>query len=211
MNSEFEVYISIGSNIGNRASNIQSALARLKEYGHIVKTSFLYESKPMYYTDQASFLNAACLIRTRLSPGQLLSALKCIEQEIGRTTTFRNGPRIIDLDIVLYADHYVNSSDLIIPHPRCHERCFVLRPLLDIDPNLKLVGSNEPLSEILSRLEQSEKLSGTFSELRRTIPLGFTQNGAERLVFPDERTLIAGILNATPDRLEMMYLAPSMC
>ena len=96
----------------------------------------LYESPPMYYTDQQTFLNAACQIETEHSPEDLLECLKKIEVELGRHTTFQNGPRVIDLDILLYNDLILSKEKLSIPHPRIHERAFVLKPLCDINESI---------------------------------------------------------------------------
>jgi len=102
----------------------------------LITTSMLYESPPMYYTDQQTFLNAACQIETEHSPEVLLEGLKKIEVELGRHTTFQNGPRVIDLDILLYNDLILSKEKLSIPHPRIHERAFVLKPLCDMNEGI---------------------------------------------------------------------------
>jgi len=95
----------------------------------------LYESKPMYFTDQDLFLNAACVLETKLGAVDLLDQLQRIEKELGRVETFRNGPRSIDLDVVLYGSEVINTDRLIVPHPKIAERAFVLKPLCDIIPS----------------------------------------------------------------------------
>ena len=124
------VYIGIGTNIGNRLENINAALARLKLITTVKSTSFLYESEPKYVVDQPKFLNAVIVIDTNLEPLVLLKELKKIEAEMGRDFGVeRNGPRIIDLDILLYGNQIHNSETLVIPHKQMHERLFVLLPL----------------------------------------------------------------------------------
>ena len=146
------VFIAVGSNLGDRYQNIASALSLLCERSlndssppsaRLVRTPFLYETAPMYLTDQPCFLNGAVEIETRLEPHALLERLKQIEKQIGRDLNgVRNGPRLIDLDILFYEDRAIsdspsssillNSSDLVIPHPRIQEREFVLAPLCDL-------------------------------------------------------------------------------
>ena len=130
-------YIAIGSNVGDRVFAFSQAINMLKnDVGLIHSTSHLYETPPMYYTDQPSFLNAMVLIETNLSPFELLKSLKNIEDTVGRQISFRNGPRLIDLDIIMYNDAHIEDEILQIPHPRLHERAFVLKPLVDINPTL---------------------------------------------------------------------------
>jgi 2-amino-4-hydroxy-6-hydroxymethyldihydropteridine diphosphokinase len=128
-------YLGIGSNLGNRAKNIGlavkeiSALKRTK----IIKTSTLIETKPVGGPlAQPKFLNAALKINTALSASAILKELKIIEKRLGRMKTVRNGPRMIDIDILLYGDKVINTKRLIIPHPRMFKREFVIRPLSEI-------------------------------------------------------------------------------
>jgi len=137
--------IALGSNLGDRPSALRDALLRLASVDGIVavdKTSRLYESKPMYVTDQPAFLNAAAEIRTTLGPLELLRSLKDTEREMGRqfgAEQLRWGPRPIDLDIIFYEDETVmklesdgHARELIVPHPRWQERSFVIGPLADL-------------------------------------------------------------------------------
>ena len=129
------VYLSIGSNIGNKKKNIVNALALLDKFNKIdVKSvSSFYKTQPQNYTDQDWFINAAVKIKTVLTPQGLLRVLKAVEKELDKDgKPFRFGPRIIDLDIVYYDDLVLKTEQLEIPHPRMHERCFVLIPICDI-------------------------------------------------------------------------------
>ena len=147
-----DTYIGLGSNVGDRVEAFREALQHLRRLGKVVCTSFLYETPPMYVTDQATFLNAACHLQTSLSPDQLLSELKHIETVIGRKQSFRNGPRLIDVDIILYGNHSIDTPHLQIPHQRLHERAFVLRPLCDMNPSLPHPLLKQTMKELLSKL-----------------------------------------------------------
>jgi 2-amino-4-hydroxy-6-hydroxymethyldihydropteridine diphosphokinase len=125
--------IGIGSNVGDAAANVRRAFERLAETGTVVARSSLYRTQPWGVTDQAPFVNAAAAVDTALDPHALLDALKRIEAEEGRVATFRWGPRVLDLDILAYAGRRLDEPDLVIPHPRLHERAFALVPLAEID------------------------------------------------------------------------------
>jgi 2-amino-4-hydroxy-6-hydroxymethyldihydropteridine diphosphokinase len=138
------VYIALGSNIGDRAANLRRALQELAGLGTVAQVSSFYDTAPVGYDDQPRFLNAVCSLQTELAPGDLLIALKRIEGRLGRTAAaVRNGPRVIDLDILLYEGVTVKTPVLEVPHPRLHERAFVLRPLAEIAPHERhpLLGS----------------------------------------------------------------------
>ena len=125
--------MALGSNQGNKIAAIEDALERLEsENVCILDSSFLYETVPMYVSDQPNFLNAVIKISTTLEPHQLIKLLKSIELSLGRALNgIRNGPRIIDLDILFFNDLDLSDEELIIPHPRMQEREFVLRPLCE--------------------------------------------------------------------------------
>lgn len=129
------VYLALGSNIGNKKQNITEALQLLKKHVTNITVAKLYATKPMYYEDQDTFLNTVLKGETHLSPQELLTAIKQIEQQLGRKKRFRNGPREIDIDILFYDDTIMQSEHLIIPHPAIQERDFVLKPFMDIDPD----------------------------------------------------------------------------
>ena len=130
------VYIGLGTNVGDRWGNLARALAHLQELLTLDQVSPVYETEPWGYTDQPPFLNAVASGRTDLAPRALLTSLKALERTLGREPTFRYGPRVIDLDILFYGERVLLAEELIIPHPRLHERAFVLVPLADLAPDL---------------------------------------------------------------------------
>lgn len=129
-------YLSLGSNMGNRLEMLKQAVRLLKEHPSIVvlKISSLYETDPVGFTEQDPFLNMVIYLQTDLSAPELLDACQSIENELNRKRKIRWGPRTIDLDILLYNHDEMKTDRLIIPHPRMHERAFVLVPLLELDP-----------------------------------------------------------------------------
>lgn len=129
-------YLGIGSNMEEREINLLKALSLLGQATRLIKTSSIYETKPIGYEKQASFLNMVCQICTKLKPVDLLRSIKQIEENLGRKPGFRNAPRIIDIDILLYDNTLVKTRELVIPHPRLVERAFVLIPLAEIAPKL---------------------------------------------------------------------------
>lgn len=130
------VYLGLGTNLGDREENLRHALARLAEVVEIEAVSAVYASEPVGYTEQPEFWNMAVRARTELAPRELLRRTRAIERAMGRVPTFRNGPRLIDIDLLLYGREHVGEVELEVPHPRMLERAFVLRPLLDLDPAL---------------------------------------------------------------------------
>jgi len=137
--------IGIGANLGNAVHTVQIALSELNRYGRVVRTSSLYETKPWGVKNQPDFINAAALLETALTPRELLGELKKLEAELGREQTYRWGPRVVDFDILAYDDCTIDEPDLVVPHPRMHERAFVLVPLAEIDPNYE--SARDALSE----------------------------------------------------------------
>jgi len=128
-----EVFLALGSNLGDRRSQLRAAVDELEKAGvHIRQASSLYESEPMYETNQPRFLNAVVQAETNLSPEELLAAAKAVEQRLGRQPRERNGPREIDVDILLYGDEVRATDVLTIPHPRMQERPFVQAPLAEV-------------------------------------------------------------------------------
>ena len=146
------VYLALGSNIGEREKNLREALRRLDHAAiQVLKTSSIYETEPVDYLDQAWFLNAVLKAQTDLAPTALLRALRKIESRMGSKKAFAKGPRLIDLDILLYDDATIDTPDLQIPHPRMLQRNFVLVPLAEIAPGLRHPSWPATAAEVLSR------------------------------------------------------------
>ena len=133
---EHTIYLALGSNLGDRLTNLKQAIASLTPQMEVKAKSAVYETPPWGYEDQPKFLNQVIKAKTYLEPEQLLKHLKRLEVALGRKESFPNGPRLIDMDILFYEDLVLNTGSLIIPHPRLHERGFVLLPLMDINPDL---------------------------------------------------------------------------
>ncbi|RED53077.1 2-amino-4-hydroxy-6-hydroxymethyldihydropteridine diphosphokinase [Cohnella lupini] len=131
-----ETYVALGANLGNREASLADAIRRLQaEPGlELLRISAAYETAPVGYTDQPSFLNMAVCLLTELDPVSLLRRLLAIEQEMGRVRDVRWGPRNIDLDLLVYGDETLDTPELTLPHPRMGQRAFVLVPLADIWP-----------------------------------------------------------------------------
>lgn len=140
------VFLGLGSNIGSREGNIRRALNILARHPkiRISRISSLYETAPIGYTDQPDFINAVVSIETDLPPEQLLDTILQIEKEMGRVRDIHWGPRIIDIDILIYDEKSINTHQLVIPHPRMIERKFVMAPLAEIAPNLRLHNGKTP-------------------------------------------------------------------
>ena len=130
------IYLALGSNLGDRMGNLASAVERLSQKVNIKKVSSVYETEPVYYKEQPLYFNAVCLAVTELEPSDLLRFVKGIESDLGRQPSFRNAPRLIDIDILFYGDRVVQTAELTIPHPGIAERAFVLVPLAEIAPKL---------------------------------------------------------------------------
>jgi 2-amino-4-hydroxy-6-hydroxymethyldihydropteridine diphosphokinase len=158
---EHTVYLSLGSNLGNRLANLKQAVTALSPQMEVKAKSHVYETPPWGYEDQPKFLNQVIKAKTYLEPEPLLKHLKRLELALGRKESFPNGPRLIDMDILFYDDLVLNTSSLVIPHPRLHERGFVLLPLMDIDPELVHPVSKKNVKEMvsLSNVEGIEKFA----------------------------------------------------
>lgn len=136
MNMEHVVYLSLGTNLGNRPANLKQAISMLPPQMVVKSKSKVYETPPWGYTEQDDFLNQVVKVTTYLEPLSLIKHLKRMEVAMGRKPTFRHGPRLIDIDILFYDDEILKAPSLTIPHPRLHERGFVLLPMMDIAPDL---------------------------------------------------------------------------
>jgi 2-amino-4-hydroxy-6-hydroxymethyldihydropteridine diphosphokinase len=151
-------YIALGSNLEEPRRQLQAgfvALARLPDTQLIAQSS-LYRSAPVGYANQPDFVNAVAAIRTGLAPRALLDALLAIEREHGRVRDFPNAPRTLDLDIALYGEHVIHEPGLSIPHPRMHQRAFVMAPLAQIAPDAIVPGRGRAsvrVSELLAAVD----------------------------------------------------------
>ena len=153
---EVSVYLGLGSNLGDREANLRRALQDLTPSITLVKSSSIYETEPWGYKEQPQFLNCACNVLTQLSPQELIDAIKKVERAIGRQPTFPYGPRIIDVDILLYGDLLIDEESLVVPHPRLSQRAFVLIPLVELSPDLVHPRLGLTLSELLERVDGRE-------------------------------------------------------
>jgi 2-amino-4-hydroxy-6-hydroxymethyldihydropteridine diphosphokinase len=146
------VYLSLGSNMGDRQKNLRDAIARLESVGRVFKISSFYETEPVEFTRQAWFLNCAAAVETEQAPQEMMADLLEIEQDLGRRRTRRKGPRTIDIDIVLFGGIVLNSAALIVPHPAMQQRRFVLEPLAEIAPEARHPVLKKTVRELLAEL-----------------------------------------------------------
>lgn len=149
------LFLATGSNLGDRQHNLHSALQAIRRIAEVEKVSSIYETEPWGYTDQPAFLNQVLAATTLLSPFEVLNSIKSMEGEIGRTPTFRYGPRVIDIDILLYDDLIMDEDRLTLPHPRMTERAFVMVPLDEIAPQYIHPVFQQTIHELLQNLDTS--------------------------------------------------------
>jgi 2-amino-4-hydroxy-6-hydroxymethyldihydropteridine diphosphokinase len=149
-----KVLIGFGSNLGDSVANCLAAIEQLGSHSHIrvLARSSLYRTRPQVLTEQPWFINGVVLCETDLSPDELLDVLYQIESHFGRDRRIRWGPRTLDLDLLSFGDHQVKLPSLTIPHPRLHERRFVLEPLLEIAPNWVHPTLKIPAFDLLNRI-----------------------------------------------------------
>ena len=158
MNPSHTAYISVGSNMGDKLTNCQTGINALTDSGavRLVDQSPVYRTEPVDYLDQDWFVNCAVKIETRLDPPALLKIIQSIENGAGRVRdAVRFGPRVLDLDIILFDDLVRNDSGLIIPHPRMHKRRFVLKPICDIDPDINHPVLQQTMLSLLENLDDA--------------------------------------------------------
>ncbi|KAJ2523797.1 trifunctional dihydropteroate synthetase [Coemansia sp. RSA 2049] len=203
-------YIALGTNIGDRLGNLHKAVFNLRKNlprSRLIETSFLYETLPMYVTDQAPFLNAACLVKTELEPLELLDELKRLEFEMGRDfTVYRNGPRVIDYDILFYDEVVIESDVLTIPHALLHERRFQLGPLCDIDRDLMHHRLGKTSGTLFRHLTTHNEVPDDTVQVTPLKARWHTRpNPHEGCILKplnpktQKETVFMGILNCTPD------------
>jgi 2-amino-4-hydroxy-6-hydroxymethyldihydropteridine diphosphokinase len=150
-----KAFVGLGSNLGDREASIRSALDELAHLPSttLTRASSLYDTEPVGDTDQPGFLNAVAELETELDARQLLWNLQLVERRLGRTRTRRWGPRVIDLDLLLFGDEVWESPDLVVPHPELIRRSFVLVPLVELDPLVVHPVTKETMLAHLSRLK----------------------------------------------------------
>lgn len=158
------VFLSLGSNVGDREKNLRAAIAALPELGvKIKKVSSIYETEPMDFLEQPWFLNCVVEGETTVPPATLLRGLRKLERQMGSKKLVPRGPRLIDLDILVYGEQSIDSPELQVPHPRMHLRRFVLAPLAEIAPDVKHPSWNGTAAQLLVTSEDNsavEKISG---------------------------------------------------
>ena len=162
------VYLGLGSNIGDRDANLAAAIRAIEEVVTVERVSAVYDTAPMHVTDQPRFHNLVCQATTALAPPALLHAAKAIERHLGRADGPRYGPRVIDIDVLLYDQLVLQTDELTVPHPRLAERAFVLAPLAEIAPELPHPVLGETMSLLLSHLAESDvRRIGPLPQLER--------------------------------------------
>ena len=150
-----QVYLALGTNLGDRRANLNSAIQAMPPAVRPQAASQVYETAPWGVLDQPAFLNQVIQAETGLGPQDLLAWLKRLESDLGRQPGMRYGPRLIDLDILLYDDLQLEIPALTIPHPRLAERAFVLVPLADLASDLRPAGMDQTVGEMLDRLDRA--------------------------------------------------------
>jgi 2-amino-4-hydroxy-6-hydroxymethyldihydropteridine diphosphokinase len=150
-----EAFVALGANLEDPVRQVRNAIAELRsiEQTQVLAVSSLYRTAPVGYADQPDFINAVAKLRTSLSPHELLDALHAIENRHGRQRSVRNAPRTLDLDLLLFGVRVVREDDLTLPHPRMHERAFVLMPLAEIAPDAAVPGQG-PVAQLLAQVDR---------------------------------------------------------
>lgn len=151
-------HLSLGSNLGDRKQHLCDAIAHLESVGHVVSVSSFYETAPVELIDQPRFMNCAVALETTLTPEGLMAAILVIEGKMGRKRTLPKGPRVIDIDILLFGDRIVSTAQLTVPHPAMHHRRFVLQPLAEIAPQTLHPVLRKTVRELLDELPAGQSV-----------------------------------------------------
>jgi 2-amino-4-hydroxy-6-hydroxymethyldihydropteridine diphosphokinase len=165
------VYLSLGSNLGDRTANLKTAIDRLGTLGKVLAVSSFYETEPVEFAAQPWFLNCAVELDTEKMPKQLLAAILDIEREMGRRRVQKKGPRTVDIDILLFGNSVIKMQGLTIPHPAMHERRFVLEPLAEIAPEARHPVFKRTARELRDALPPGQTVKRTSDLGRRTSDL----------------------------------------
>ena len=151
-----EIYLGLGGNLGDPPATFQQALKKIGHFAKVTKVSKLYKSKPYGFADQPDFYNAAAQLASELPPLDLLAQLQEVEKQLGKKVVRENGPRVIDLDLLVYADEVIELPELTLPHPGILNRDFVLKPLADLNPLLTHPAWNgQSLQSAMDQLKES--------------------------------------------------------
>lgn len=180
------VFLGLGSNLGDRVEHLATALQRIRELGEVRAVSGVYETAPEGFIDQPPFLNLVAELETVLEPVELLEATRGIERARGRVRSFRNAPRTLDIDVLLFGRRVVEAEGLTIPHPRMETRVFVLVPLLEIAPEAADPLTGRPYAEALVELTAGQTAGSVSGAAGRGEVAGLTYAGARRVIDGEE-------------------------